>query len=168
MKTLLLVSLIVIVGLVLSGCGHHHPSAPTVLVSLGTGTLEGQLVAAMTQVITAHILHGEVVESLMLTDVIDGDDMGMDQLADDSRLAQKALTETGIGGEHGRHHLQRHLASKALLNGEIDRCHAATAQFADDAIAWNLDIGTGCVIHLPPTKLRTGPEGLLGEAWCDI
>jgi hypothetical protein len=45
MKTYVLVSMFIIAGIVLSGCGHHHPSAPTVLMSVGAGTLEGQLVA---------------------------------------------------------------------------------------------------------------------------
>lgn len=46
MKTFLLVSMIVIAGIFLTGCDHHHPSSPAAALSAtGTGTLEGQLVA---------------------------------------------------------------------------------------------------------------------------
>ncbi len=97
--------------------------------------LRGQGGQQLLEVPAVDVLHRQVVVAVFDTDVVNGDDVGVHQLADDARLAQETLAEILFLGQFRRHHLERHLALKAFLDRQIDGRHAPLPDGAHDAIA---------------------------------
>ena len=115
--------------------GHlaHHPQA----------LAQGQARARILEAFARDELHGDVMVALVDPGVVDGDDVGVGQAADDAGLAQETLGEGGVGGKLGGQHLERHLAPHAFLDGEIDHGHAAPPQHVDDPVAGDGEGGLG-------------------------
>ncbi len=83
------------------------------------------------------VVHGNIVVVFVAAHVVDGDDIGVGQLADDLGLAIKPAAEAGVAGQTGGHDLDRHLPIDAFLDGEVDGGHATLANFPHDAVPGN-------------------------------
>jgi hypothetical protein len=58
-----------------------------------------------------HQLHRQKHDTFVFFHRVDGDDVGVVERGDGARLAFEAAAALGVGGERGREHLERHLAS---------------------------------------------------------
>ena len=78
-------------------------------------------------------LHGVVVNASLATDGVDGDDVGVVELAGSAGLVLEALDELGIeeGGEG--QDLEGDAPAERDLLGLVDHTHAAPAHLAEDA-----------------------------------
>jgi hypothetical protein len=80
-------------------------------------------------------LHGEEHMSVVLTLVVDRDDIGVAQSGRGARLAAELLDEGLILGKVGAHDLERDLAIEPLVQGDVHRRHPAVGQVREHAIA---------------------------------
>ena len=92
------------------------------------GCLQRTLAEALAQRPAFDIFHGQEPEILVLSDLVDGGDVGVSQSGSEARFLDEALHTFGIGGHFGRQNFQRHAAAEAGIVGQIDRAHAALAQ----------------------------------------
>jgi hypothetical protein len=103
------------------------------------------------QVRALHVAHREEEDAGLLSCLVDGDDVRVIERGGDARLAQEALAKALVLRELGRDHLERDLASQALLVGTVDRTHASSADERLDAIGGDLrprrQQGSGDVAH---------------------
>jgi hypothetical protein len=101
------------------------------------GGLEGGLGPAggvVGQGAAVEVLEGEIGLTLVLADLVDGDDIGVLQAGDGLRLRLEAGAADGLGEPAGQHHLEGHQAAQRLLPGLVDDAHAAAAQLLQDHI----------------------------------
>ena len=63
--------------------------------------------ASGVEVAAADVLHGDVVIAIADPDVVDPDDMGVIELRNGLAFLDEPLGKSAVGGERGRHHLQR-------------------------------------------------------------
>ena len=76
---------------------------------------------------TVDELHGDETPLGRLTDVVDGDDVGMIQRRGGNRFATKPIHRSGSGAGLGQDQLERHVAAKPSVTRAIDLAHAAGA-----------------------------------------
>ena len=76
--------------------------------------------------------HGDKVLALLLTDLVDGADVGMIEGGGATRLTQQTRTRAGLVHRLLGKHLERHLALQAIIARAIDLPHAARTQAAED------------------------------------
>jgi hypothetical protein len=69
----------------------------------------------------------EEADVVLFTDVIDGEDVGMVQRAQDLRLVLKTMKPVGISRESGGKNLQGNSAVKASIPSAIDLAHPTSA-----------------------------------------
>ena len=81
------------------------------------------------------VAHGEEEQAVLISRLVDGDDVGVIERGGDPRLAQEALAEALVLGELGGDHLERDLASEPLLLGAVDRAHPPSADEGLDPVA---------------------------------
>ena len=81
------------------------------------------------------VLHRDVRHPVRLAHVEHGDDVLADNGGAGPGLAQEPLLGGRHGGELGQHHLERGAAPQVLVNGQIDRAHAALSELLLDAVA---------------------------------
>jgi hypothetical protein len=81
------------------------------------------------------VLHDDKVGAVVVTDVVDDDDIGMAELGSRAGLSLEALDELLVEGELGREDLDGHVAIEGRLEGAVDHGHAPTSQLFDDLIA---------------------------------
>ena len=94
---------------------------------------QGKLASAAEQIlqrIAGNILHHDVRTSVLLAEVIDGNNIGMIQYAG-TGLKLKALAQL-IGGFGER--LDGHFAADGLIQPPVNDAHAANAQNAQDLV----------------------------------
>src|SRR5690606_33119694 len=89
---------------------------------------EGQLLAGLFQVGPGDVLHRQIIGTVVHADVVDGDDIGLNELADDTRFAQKPLAEAWIFRQGCGHDFEGDVPLEYLLHGEVNRRHAALTQ----------------------------------------
>ena len=82
-------------------------------------------------------LHDQKRLSLVLTEVVDGADVGVVERRGGARLALKALEGLAVLGHLRGQELDRHLAAEIGVLGLIDDPHAATSQLGDDSVVGN-------------------------------
>ena len=84
-------------------------------------------------------LHGQVHRALVEIGLVQGDDVGVDELGQRARLAQGARVGrlgAGLGGGRlAAHDLQGHPAVELRVVGGVDDAHAAGAQGVEDDVA---------------------------------
>ena len=81
------------------------------------------------------VAHREEEDTVLLSRLVDRDDVRMVERSGDPRLPQEALTETLVLGELGRDDLERDLAAEPLLVGTVNRAHASAADERLDSVA---------------------------------
>ena len=81
------------------------------------------------------VAHREEENAVLLSGLVDGDDVRMVERGRDPRLAQEALAEALVLGELGRDHLERDLAPEPCLLGTVDRTHPPAADERFDPVA---------------------------------
>jgi hypothetical protein len=72
--------------------------------------------------------HGQEGNAVVLADLVDGHDVIVLQVGRRPRLAQKALTGTGITGIAGQHDFEGHRTLQQRVLGLVNSSHAALAQ----------------------------------------
>ncbi len=87
------------------------------------------------QVRALDVAHREEEQAVLVSRLVDRDDVRVVERGGDPRLAQEALAEALVLGELGGDDLERDLAAEALLLGAVDRTHPATADERFDSVA---------------------------------
>ena len=87
------------------------------------------------EVVTLDVAHGEKEQAVLISRLVDGDDVRMVERGRDLRLAEEALAEALVLGELGRDDLERDLAPETLLLGTVDGAHPPSADERFDLIA---------------------------------
>ena len=90
------------------------------------------------------VLHGDVRLALVLTDVVDGDDVDVGEAGGRLRLPREALAEV-VGVESRLQHLDRDEAIEHRVAAEVQIPHAALTQALDDFVAMDDFGGVGQV-----------------------
>ena len=88
----------------------------------------------LTQRVPVDQLHGEEHAALVVALVVDRDDVGVAQPGGRARFAPEPADEGLVGGQARAHHLQCHLAVEPLVQGHVDRGHAAVGDVRQDAV----------------------------------
>jgi hypothetical protein len=101
-------------------------------------------------------LHGEVVLSLVLADLVNGDDVRVVELGGRLRLAAKSVHLVCGGELSGEDHLQRYDAVEAALPRFVDDAHAAAGDFLQQLVV--AEIGDGA-------ERTVGHRVAGGEGW---
>jgi hypothetical protein len=97
---------------------------------------EGPLLAHhLTQGQARNVLHDEEHDVTVATLVVHGDDVGVRQGCRRARLAVEAGDEALVVDEVLTHDLQRHLATEALVEGQVDGGHSAVGESTEHSIA---------------------------------
>jgi hypothetical protein len=78
--------------------------------------------------VTLDVLHHDERAALVLADVIDLNDVGVDKLGCQARLTDEAIAERLVSCEVFGQHLQRDRPVECAVTGEVDGCHPATAE----------------------------------------
>ena len=118
-------------------------------------------------------LHHHIQAPVLLTHVVDGDQVAMLQAAGDFCLPVEALARLRIAFEVGHHDLDGNTPCMLLVEGAVDDAHGALADPIDDAIAADrfrqLPPGPGgdapadaCVAH-PSASYRTTSAVMLSR-----
>ena len=89
----------------------------------------------MLQILAAQELHREERLSLVLAEIVDGDDVPVRELAGGARFAEEALAQLGVVLDGGRDDLQGDFALEQRVVGLIDNAHPTLTDFLDDPIA---------------------------------
>ena len=87
------------------------------------------------EVVALDVAHGEEEDAVLLSRLVDGDDVRVVERGRDPRLAQEALAEALVLGELGGDHLEGDLAPEPRLLGAIDRAHSPSADEGLDPVA---------------------------------
>jgi hypothetical protein len=105
----------------------------------------------LAEALTVEQLHGDEEGAVViLSEVVEGDDVGVLQLADGSRLLDEALHRQVVVGQHRADALEGDLPAKGLLHRHVHRAHAAEAEQRLDLVA----TGEG----RPEALFRLGPR----------
>ena len=67
--------------------------------------------------------------AIVFTNVMNGDDIRMGEVGNDTCFAQESVAVFRICSVLAIHHLDRHFTIQSLMQGKVDSCHAA---FTDD------------------------------------
>ncbi len=86
------------------------------------------------QTLPLNELHDVVVDTIVLTDAKDRDNVGVVQAGRGARFMLEAFLLLLIDQQPVRKYFQCHTTSKRFLFGFIDDAHPATAYFAQDAV----------------------------------
>ncbi len=95
------------------------------------------LIEERIEIDAADQLHGDEQPSLRLSEVVGLDDVGVDQIGHQLRLANEVLGERGLPGELGPDHFHRDPLSEPVcpqLFRLIDDAHPALREFAEDLV----------------------------------
>ena len=91
------------------------------------------------QRLAADVLHAEEAGAVGLADVVNLDDVRVRELGGGVGLAGEPGDEHRVGRPPLAHHLEGDVAVERELPGEVDRAHAAAAEFAFDRVAAHVD-----------------------------
>ena len=86
-------------------------------------------------------LRHDVRGALVVTRVVDREDVGMVEQARGARLLLEAAQPVGVGREGGGQDLDRHIARQARVAGAVDLAHSSRAQERGDLVG--PDLGSG-------------------------
>jgi hypothetical protein len=100
----------------------------------GGGARQAELAQARVQAAAIDQLHGEVGPAVILADVVDGDDVGVVEVARGRRLDVEALQGVGRPRQAAQDHLEGDLAVDAHLPGPVDDAHAAARDLAEQLV----------------------------------
>ena len=81
------------------------------------------------------VTHREEEQAVLVSGLVDRDDVRVVERSRDPRLAQETLAEALVLGELGGDHLERDLASEALFARTVNRTHPPAADECLDLIA---------------------------------
>ena len=100
------------------------------------GLAHGQGAArhALAQRLAFEQLRHDVGRALVVTRVVDRQDVGMVELARGAGLLLEAAEPVGVGREGGGQDLDRHVARQARVAGAVDLAHSARAQESRDLV----------------------------------
>ena len=76
--------------------------------------------------------HGQEGNAVILIDFMDGDDVVILNRSGQASLAQETFLGLRAGSVLGEHDLESDLAQEPNILGEVDRPHAAVAEFLED------------------------------------
>jgi hypothetical protein len=103
--------------------------------------------------LTRDVLHHDEIHTVVSTDVVDGDDVGMIQGGGGLRLLDEALLSFGVGDLVVRQDLERHHALQAQVAGQVNDTHTAFAELRFDPIVF--DAATDHWDNIEPDKQPT-------------
>src|SRR5438876_958687 len=96
--------------------------------------LHARMVQALAQCLSIDKLRRDEVLTVYLTDLIDGENVRVIQAGGGASLLLKAADASFIAGKVVRQQLERDLAAKRFIAGQIDLAHSARAQQLDNLI----------------------------------
>ena len=107
------------------------------------GLAQGQRAAgnALAQRLAFEQLRDDVGGALVVTRVVDREDVGMVEQARGAGLLLEAAQPVGVGREGAGQDLDRHVARQARVAGAVDLAHSARAQESGDLVG--PDLGSG-------------------------
>ena len=121
--------------------------------------------------LTGDVVHDEVEVAGRGAAVVDGDDVGMVELAEDLHLALEAGLVARAGERPFAHDLDRDRAPGRFLDRLVDHALAAAVDLREDAVAGDCDGGRGRrVRHLRPAlhlRDERSQEGVVLASLCD-
>ena len=85
--------------------------------------------------LAAHELHREDETAILLSEIVEVNDVGMIELRQGARFFDETRFHLGMGRKFGRQNLERHFLLGQLVFAEIDDAHAALAELAQDAVS---------------------------------
>jgi hypothetical protein len=88
----------------------------------------------LVQSLAIDVLHRIVIESILLADAKDLDDVGVMELGRRLGLAQEAFLERRLQQAGEREHFEGHTPAERLLHGLVHHAHAAAANLAQNAV----------------------------------
>ena len=91
------------------------------------------------------VLHHQVVNPILISDVVQCADVRMTQTRDGARLTLEPLAKLGTGGEMGGEHLDGDLAVQARVAGAVNLTHAAGTERGDYLV--RAEPTSGCQGH---------------------
>ena len=83
---------------------------------------------------TFYVLLGDVMERTFVSDLMNGDDVGMIEGGSGPRFLLEATQPLSIFREIGGKELERHLATQKIVVGQVNLAHAALAKRRDDSV----------------------------------
>jgi hypothetical protein len=106
---------------------------------------------------TRDILHRDVVQALLLTDIVDGNDGWVVEVRCGRGFALKTLDELLIQTELRSQYLERYLALEERIYGSVNTSHTAAAQLGANLVAPDPAPGeTSHAVHSFPSNLCLG------------
>ena len=96
--------------------------------------LNGAAVDAMLEGLALEQLHGDEGATVVLVNIVNGADVRVIQSRGGAGFALKTLERLSVGSESVGEEFERDAAAEAGVLGFVDDAHAATAEFAEDAI----------------------------------
>ena len=116
-----------------SECAESSASAISI-ARVRTSSISGGCPAIVFQSFAVEKLHGNELLAVLLTDVVDGADVGMIQSGSGARLALEALQRQRILSKIFREELQGYESPEPGVLRFIDHTHATAAQLSDDDV----------------------------------
>lgn len=103
---------------------------------------------SMREVPTRDVFHGQEWQALVLANLEDLDDVGMDELGGGLGLVAQpgAFPQTGVLASEN--HLQRHDPAKVRLPGLVDDPHASPADLVENLVVANLQAAAGLIARV--------------------
>src|SRR5262249_56754157 len=86
------------------------------------------------------------------SDLVDGRDAGVLELARDAGLGQEALSGWGVVPVVVGEQLDGHVPAQGDVAGAVDDAHAAAADLIQKLVAWGVGRGTGRSVGSVPTR----------------
>ena len=86
------------------------------------------------EILSLQVLHGEIRLSLVLAEIVNGNDVSVRQLAGGSRLAEEPFAQLRVLIDRDRNHLDGDDPFEERVAGAIHDPHATLAEFFDDLI----------------------------------
>ena len=93
--------------------------------------------ASALEIMTVNIFHRQVVTIFMNASVIDRNNVRVNKLADNLRLAHKSLAKRRVFIESTRHDFERDFALKDILYSQIYGSHPTSTQSFGDFVTWD-------------------------------
>ncbi len=87
------------------------------------------------QVLSGHVLHGDIVEALVLAEMVHLADVAVGDLVDELDFVDETVECPLVLGDVGADELDGHLFAGLRVDGPVDAPHASPAQLFDDLIA---------------------------------
>ncbi len=87
------------------------------------------------EILAVEILHREVGEALVLTEIVNGDDVAVGKLPGGARLAEEPLAEIRVLVDRSRDELDRDDALQQGVVGAVDHAHAPLAKLVTQFVA---------------------------------